>query len=109
MAMSACRRPPGWKTEPAGAADCSRHQMRVDKPTAVQIIVAWRHNRWVVSRDAVEVGRYAYRNHAMEMARALAGEIRAEGLDCYLLIREPDGRWDERRCPRPPKKAGPPA
>jgi hypothetical protein len=65
-----------------------------------QILLAWRENRWVVARNAVEVGAYAYRNHAMDMVRRLAAEIAAEGLDCYLLVREPDGRWIERPCPR---------
>jgi hypothetical protein len=67
----------------------------------MQIIVAWRANKWVVERDAVEVGAYAYRTHALDRARSLAGEAEAAGEDCYLLIREQDGQWIERPCPRP--------
>lgn len=67
---------------------------------ATQIMVAWRDNKWVVSRDAAEVAAFAYRTHAMDMARTLAAEASGAGLDCYLLIREQDGRWEERPCPR---------
>ena len=74
--------------------------MDVDKPTAVQIMVAWRRARWVVSRNVVEVGAYAYRVHAMEMARKLSTEASALGLDCYMLVRERSGHWEERACPR---------
>lgn len=77
--------------------------MRVEKPTTVQILVAWRENKWVVARGAEEVGAYAYRTHAMDRARTIAAEIHADGLDCYMLIREQDGRWEERPCPRPPR------
>ena len=77
--------------------------MDVEKPTALQILVAWRDNKWVVLRDTVQVGAYAYRTHAMERARALAAEARALGLECYMLVRERDGAWDERRCPKPLK------
>jgi hypothetical protein len=73
--------------------------MDVDKPTALQILLAWRENKWVVARNAVEVGAYPYRTHAMEMVRRLAAEAAVEGLDCYLLVRWPDGRWDEKPCP----------
>jgi hypothetical protein len=79
--------------------------MTVDKPTTMQIIVAWRLNKWVVERDTVQVAAYAYRSHAMERARVLAAEAAAAGQDCYLLIREPDGRWCERPCPRPAREA----
>ncbi|HZZ66717.1 MAG TPA: hypothetical protein VFE18_00950 [Phenylobacterium sp.] len=75
--------------------------MDVDKPTAMQIIVAWRDNKWVVQRNAVEVGAYAYRAHAMDMARTLSAEAAAQGLDCYMLVRQQDGRWDEHPCPKP--------
>lgn len=75
--------------------------MDVDKPTGVQILVAWRDNKWVVSRNAVPVGAYAYRTHAMDMARALSAQAAAEGLDCYMLVRERSGRWDELPCPKP--------
>jgi hypothetical protein len=75
--------------------------MRVEKPTAMQIIVAWRVNKWVVEQDATEVGTYAYRTHAMERARTLATHAQASGEDCYLLIKEQDGRWVERPCPKP--------
>jgi len=79
--------------------------MHVDKPTAVQIILAWRDNKWVVSRDAVEVGAYAYRNHAMDRVKALAAEAAANKLECYLLCRDQDGVWTERPCPRPSRRA----
>jgi hypothetical protein len=74
--------------------------MNVDHPTAIQILVAWRDNKWVVLRNAVEVGAYAYRNHAMDMARSLHAEAVALGVECYMLVRERDGRWDEKPCPR---------
>ena len=64
-----------------------------------------RVNKWVVERDTEAVGAYAYRSHAMEMARTLTTEALAEGLDCYLLIREPDGSWSERPCPKPGREA----
>lgn len=77
--------------------------MSVDKPTAMQILLAWRDNKWVVSRNAVEVGAYAYRAHAMDMARRLSAEAVELQIDCYLLLREKDGAWSERPCPRPGK------
>ena len=67
----------------------------------MQIIVAWRVNKWVVEQDAAEVGTYAYRTHAMDRARTLAAQAFAAGDDCYLLIREQDGHWIERPCPKP--------
>lgn len=73
--------------------------MNVDKPTPVQILLAWRDNKWVVARDNVEVGAYPYRNHAMGMVRRLAAEAAVAGLACYMLVREQDGRWNERPCP----------
>jgi hypothetical protein len=73
----------------------------VGKPTAMQIIVAWRDNKWVVLKDNAEVGAYAYRTHAMDMARTLTAAAQAEGRDCYMLVREQDGRWDEQPCPKP--------
>jgi hypothetical protein len=75
--------------------------MDVEKPTAMQIIVAWRDNKWVVLRDAGQVGSYAYRPHAMDMARTLAAEALDQGRDCYMLVREQDGRWDEQPWPKP--------
>jgi hypothetical protein len=75
--------------------------MNVEKSTAMQILIAWRENKWIVSRNAVEVGAYAYRSHAMDMARRLHAEALALGVDCYLLLREKDGSWSERPCPRP--------
>lgn len=80
--------------------------MNVDKPTALQILLAWRENKWVVLRNAVEVGTYAYRRHAMDMARRLAAEAAELGMDCYMLVREQDGAWDERPCPRPGRDGG---
>ena len=79
--------------------------MNVEKPTSLQIIMAWRDNKWVVLRDTAEVGAYAYRAHAMDMVRKLAAEALSMGLDCYMLVREPDGAWNERRCPRPARTA----
>jgi len=79
--------------------------MSVENPTSVQLLLAWRENKWVVSRNALEVGAYPYRNHAMEIVRRLADSAMAEGLDCYLLVRDRDGAWEERPCPgrrRPP-------
>jgi hypothetical protein len=66
----------------------------------MQILVAWRVNKWVVERNAFQVASYAYRVHAIEHARALAAEAQAAGLQCYLLIREQTGAWSERPCPR---------
>lgn len=80
--------------------------MSVEKSTAMQILVAWRDNKWVVERNALEVAAYVYRVHAIEHARALAAEAAAAGVECYLLIREQDGRWSERPCPRPRRAAG---
>jgi hypothetical protein len=72
----------------------------------MQILMAWRGNRWVVERNTVEVGAYAYRTHAMERAKALSADAYAAGEECYLLIREPDGQWQERPCPRPVRQSG---
>ena len=74
--------------------------MNVGKPTAMQILLAWRDNKWVVLRNAVEVGAYAYKTHSMEAARRLAAEAAEAGIECYMLVREQDGSWDERPCPR---------
>jgi len=78
-----------------------RPAMNVGKPTAVQILVAWRETKWLVLRNTEEVGAYAYRGHAMDMARTLAAEAAAQGLDCYMLARERDGTWAEHPCPKP--------
>ena len=75
--------------------------MDVEKPTTVQLLVAWRDNRWVVSRNAIETGVYAYRSHALDAAKTLSSKAWDEDSDCYLLIREKDGSWRERPCPRP--------
>jgi len=75
--------------------------MSVAEPTAVQILLAWRDNKWVVLKNAAEVGAYAYKSHAMAMARRLAADAAAAGRDCYMLIRDEDGRWEERPCPKP--------
>ena len=75
--------------------------MNVGKPTAMQVIVAWRDTKWVVLRNAVEIGSYAYRAHAMDMARTLTAEAIELRIDCYMLVREQDGRWDEHPCPKP--------
>ncbi|HEY8571634.1 hypothetical protein [Phenylobacterium sp.] len=75
--------------------------MTVDQPTVMQILVAWRHNKWVVARNAVEVGAYAYRVHAIEMAQRLSAEARKLGIACYMLVRDKGGQWQERSCPRP--------
>ena len=64
-----------------------------------QILLAWSGTKWFVARNVVEVGAYAYRNHAMEMVRRLAAEAAAEGADCYMLVRGPDKAWQERPCP----------
>jgi hypothetical protein len=75
--------------------------VNVGKQTAMQIIVAWRDNKWVVLRDTAEVGSYAYRAHAMDMARTLSAEAIDLALNCYMLIRDQDGRWEEHPCPKP--------
>ena len=76
--------------------------MDVEKPTAVvQLLVAWRANRWVLSVNAVEVGVYAYRAHAIDAARTRSAEAWSQDKECYLLIREKDGSWREQRCPKP--------
>jgi hypothetical protein len=69
--------------------------------SALQIILAWRTNKWVVERNAEEVGSYAYRSAAMARVRRLSAEAISRGVECYLLIRERDGSWAERACPRP--------
>lgn len=78
--------------------------MDFDKPAATQILMAWRDNRWVVARDTVEVGLYAYRSHAMEKVRAIAAEERDAGRRCYMLLRDKDGSWQERSCPKPRRR-----
>lgn len=80
--------------------------MDVEQPAFMQILVAWRDSKWVVLRDPVEVGAYAYRTHAMDTARRLSAQAAAAGLDCRLLIRERDGRWDEHPCRRPARRSG---
>jgi hypothetical protein len=75
--------------------------MNVDNPTATQLLVAWRDSRWIVSRDNIEIGAYAYRSHAMDHARTLATQEAAAGRRCYMLIREQDGSWSEHPCPKP--------
>jgi hypothetical protein len=80
--------------------------MSVDPPASIQILLAWRGTKWVVSRDAVDVGAYAYKNHAMDTVRRLAAEARAEGLDCSLLVRERDGAWRERPGPGAARRRG---
>ena len=47
---------------------------------------------------------------AVEAPPAAAAEAIAKNLDCYMLVREQDGRWDEVDCPKPPRdaKGGPP-
>jgi hypothetical protein len=83
--------------------------MDVDKPTRVQLMVAWRDNRWVVARDSQELAAYGFRGAALEAARRVAGRIAQEGRDCYLLVLERDGRWRERPCPRPLPPLGQPS
>jgi hypothetical protein len=80
--------------------------MDVENPTAVQILIAWRDNKWIVSRNAVETGVYIYRSHALEAARAIAVEAVGVGLGCFMLIREQDGSWEERSCPKPGRRDG---
>lgn len=80
--------------------------MTVARSTRVQILMAWRANRWVVARDNLDVAAYAYRSHATACVRKIAAEAREDGVDCYLLIREPDGRWRERPCPPASRRAG---
>jgi hypothetical protein len=75
--------------------------MNVEQSTTTQVLVAWRANKWIVSRNTVELGAYAYRPHAIDAARKVAREAAALGLPCYILIREADGRWEERPCPKP--------
>lgn len=75
--------------------------MSVDNSTATQLLVAWRENRWIVSRNNVEVGAYPYRGHALDQIRALSAEEAAAGRRCYLLERDKEGRWTERPCPKP--------
>lgn len=78
--------------------------MHVEKSTRTQILIAWRDNHWVVSRDAVEAGAYAYRNHAMDMVRALSAEEAEAGRACYMLLLDKDGHWEERPCPKPRRR-----
>ena len=79
--------------------------MTVESPTLLQIVVAWRDNKWIVARNAVDVGAYAYQAHAMDKARTLAAEAAKLGLECYMLIRDKTGAWHEKPCPRPPRGA----
>jgi hypothetical protein len=80
--------------------------MTVENPTVMQILVAWRDNKWVVSRNAVEVGAYAYRTHALDRARQLTAEAQLLGLRCYMLLRDQAGTWQEQPCPRPARRQG---
>lgn len=80
--------------------------MTVDNPTVLQILMVWRDRKWVVSRNAEEVGAYAYRTHAIDMARTLAAEAKALGIACYMLVRDETGEWQERNCPRPREDDG---
>jgi hypothetical protein len=75
--------------------------MTVDNPTVMQILVAWRNNRWVVARNAQEVGAYAYKTHALDRARALTAEAVQLGIRCYMLVRDQTGAWQEKACPKP--------
>ena len=77
--------------------------MNVDDPTAIQILVAWQPRKWVVSRNTVPIGAYAYRRHAMDAARTVAAQAAALGVCCYLLVRDQSGQWSEHPCPRPRK------
>lgn len=79
--------------------------MSVEKSTAVQVLIAWRDNRWVVSRNAVETGVYVYRTHAMDAARGIAVEAVSLGLGCYMLVRDMDGSWEEKPCPKSTRRA----
>jgi hypothetical protein len=79
-------------------------QMNVENPTSVQILIAWREGRWIVSRNAVETGVYVYRAHAMAAGRQIAVEAVRLGYSCYILLREQDGSWEERPCPKPGRK-----
>ncbi len=78
--------------------------MDVEQSTATQVLVAWRDNRWIVSRNTVEIGVYAYRTHALEIARKIAQEAVILGQPCYILIREADGHWEEKPCPKSPRR-----
>lgn len=75
--------------------------MSVDNSTDMLILVAWRETKWVVSRNGVAVGAYAYRTHAMDKARTLTAEAQAQGIGCFMLIRDKAGDWTERPCPKP--------
>ena len=75
--------------------------MSVENPTVLQILMVWRDHKWVVSRNTEEVGAYAYRTHAIDKARTLAAEAKALGIECYMLVRDEAGAWQERNCPRP--------
>lgn len=79
--------------------------MIVDKPTLMQILVAWRDNKWIVSRNAEEVGAYAYKTHALDRARGLTAEAVALGVRCYMLVRSEAGTWEEQACPKPSRDA----
>jgi hypothetical protein len=67
----------------------------------MQILVAWRANKWVVERNSVVVGAYAYRTHAIDRARRLTAEAQRLGIRCYMLVREKSGDWRERNGPSP--------
>lgn len=80
--------------------------MSVDNPTDMLVLVAWRDTKWVVSRNGVAVGAYAYRTHAMDMARKLSAEAHAAGLGCFMLIRDKAGDWKEKPCLKPAEGRG---
>jgi hypothetical protein len=81
--------------------------MTVESPTVMQILVAWRDNKWVVERNGIEVGAYLYRVHAIEQARGLTAEAVERGLRCYMLVKDKAGRWAERSCPKPARQQPP--
>ncbi|MCH1932725.1 hypothetical protein L9G16_21520, partial [Shewanella sp. A25] len=64
----------------------------------------WRDNKWIVERNTAEVGAYAYRPMRSNAPGHWPPTVAAQGIDCYLLIRERDGVWSERPCPRPARR-----
>ena len=59
--------------------------MNVDELTSMQVLVAWRGIKLVVLRDAVELGSYPYRAHAMDVARTLHAEAIAKNAEDPLV------------------------
>lgn len=48
---------------------------------------------WRVTKDGVDVSRHANKDDAVEQARSLAKQDKANGHDSQLLVQKSDGTW----------------